>query len=115
MIAMKKHTDEEMLFFSCRQLQQSEQLKPLLSLYTQDTVQKGDSRDYTRLEEMLARYSEQKIPVQNISPHEGQLGKPESGVAAAKGKNQGTGKRNSGGLRAMHNKKFTALQEISVE
>ena len=29
--------------------QQSEQLKMLLSLYIQDTVQKGESRDYTRL------------------------------------------------------------------
>ena len=27
----------------------AEQLKPLLSLYIQDTAQKGESRDYTRL------------------------------------------------------------------
>ena len=42
---MKTQPDDEKME-NCyhRQLQQSEQLKPLLSLYIQDTVQKGESR-----------------------------------------------------------------------
>ena len=48
--AMKTQPDKKMLDnFGYRQLQQAEQLKPLLSLYIEDTIQKGDSRDYTRL------------------------------------------------------------------
>ena len=48
-ITMKKQADDEILDDSFhRQLQQLEQLH-LLSLYIQDTVQKGESRDYTRL------------------------------------------------------------------
>ena len=40
-IAMKKQPDGEILDKSCyRQLQQSEQLRPSLSLYIRDTVQK---------------------------------------------------------------------------
>ena len=49
-----------------RQVQQSEQLTPLLSLYIKDTVQKEESRYYTRLKNMMVRYLEQKI-VGNIS------------------------------------------------
>ena len=47
---MKKLRDGEMLdnlYF--RQIQQSEEPKPLLSLYIQDTAQKGDSPHYSRL------------------------------------------------------------------
>ena len=41
-ITMKKQIDKEILDNLCyRQMQQSEQVKPLLSLYIQDTVQKG--------------------------------------------------------------------------
>ena len=59
-IAMQKQPDDEMLGILCyRQLEQSEQLKPLLSLYIQDTVQKGEFRDYTRLKKMVVRYLEQ--------------------------------------------------------
>ena len=48
-IAMNKEPDEEILDKTCyRQLQQSEQQKPLLSLHIQDTVQKGESRDLHR-------------------------------------------------------------------
>ena len=55
MVAMKKQPGEEILeklFY--REDQQSEQLKPLLSLYIRDTVQKSESRDYTRLKKWLS-------------------------------------------------------------
>ena len=50
-ITTKKQPDDEIQDnFNFRQLQQSTLLKPiLLSLYIQDTVQKDESRDYTRL------------------------------------------------------------------
>ena len=49
-IATKKQPDDDMLGHLCyRQLQLSEQLKPSLSLYIQDTVQKYEPRDYIRL------------------------------------------------------------------
>ena len=54
-IVMKKQPDGEILenlFY--RHFQQSEQRKPLLSLYIQDTVQQGESRDCTRLEKMVS-------------------------------------------------------------
>ena len=47
-IAMKTEPDEEILEkILFRQLQQSEQLKPLLSLCIQDTVQENESRETT--------------------------------------------------------------------
>ena len=61
-IAMKKQSDNESLKnLLYRQLQQSEQLKPLLFLYIHDAVQKGESRDQTRLKNMVVRYLEQEI------------------------------------------------------
>ena len=60
-IARKKQPDDEILdFFFCRPLQQSEQLKPLLSLYIQGTVQNGELRDSTRLIQMVVRYLKKK-------------------------------------------------------
>ena len=54
MIAMKKQPDGQILDnLNYRQLQQSEQLNPLLSLCIQDTVHKGESRDHTRLKDIL--------------------------------------------------------------
>ena len=59
---MKKQSRDEMLeTVYYRQHQQSEQLKHLLSVFIQDTVQKCESRYYTRLEVMVVRYVEQKI------------------------------------------------------
>ena len=49
-IAMKKQFDDE---FYDRLLQQSKQLKQLLSLRVQDIVQKGESRNYTRQKKMV--------------------------------------------------------------
>ena len=52
-VALKKQPYDEILYnLIDHQLQQSVQLKPLLSLlslYIQETVQNGESRDYTRL------------------------------------------------------------------
>ena len=52
-VALKKQPYDEILYnLIDHQLQQSLQLKPLLSLlslYIQETVQNGESRDYTRL------------------------------------------------------------------
>ena len=45
--------DEFMESLYRRQHQQSEKFKPLLSLYIQDAVQKGESRGYTRLKNMV--------------------------------------------------------------
>ena len=46
-IVMKKQSDEEVLeILFYRQLQQPEQLKLPLSVYVQDAVQEGESRDY---------------------------------------------------------------------
>ena len=47
-LAMNKQTDEQILENLCS-FQQSQQLEPLLSLYIQDTVEKNESRDCTRL------------------------------------------------------------------
>ena len=101
-IAMKKQTYEEILeTILFRQLQLSDQQKPLLSLYNQDTVQKGESRDYARLKKMAVRYLEQKDREKHFSSRERQLEnlkKPASGATAAKGKSKGKGKRNCGAL-----------------
>ena len=49
-LVMKKQPDEDSLeHVYHRQLQKSQQLKPLLSLYIQDTVQNGEFRDNTRV------------------------------------------------------------------
>ena len=65
-----------------RELQHSEQLKPLLSLYIEDTVQKGKLRDCTRLKKMAVQYLEQEIREKHFSSRERQLAKPASGTAA---------------------------------
>ena len=87
---MKERPDDEILEnLYYRQLQLSEQLKPLLSLYFQDTFQKGEPRDYTRLKTMVVWYFEQKIREKHVSLGERHPAKPASGAAAAKGKNKG--------------------------
>ena len=49
-ITTKKQPDVEILdMFNYRQLQRSEQPKPSLTLYIQDIVQKGPSRDCARM------------------------------------------------------------------
>ena len=51
-IAMRKHLDEETLenlYF--RKPEQSEQLKHLVALYIQDTVQKAEPRSWSRIHE----------------------------------------------------------------
>ena len=57
-----KQRDEEN-----RQLQQSEQFKPLLSLYIQDTVRMNETRDSTRLKKMAVPYLEQKTREEQFS------------------------------------------------
>ena len=67
-------------------------LRPFLSRYIQDTVQKCE----TRLKIMEVPYVEHKF-VRCISVlMQDNFKKPTSGAAAAKGKNKGKGKRNSG-------------------
>ena len=78
-----------------RQPHQSEQLDQLLS-YIQDTVQEGESRDFTRLKKMVVRYQDQKMREKHFFSRERQLKNPASGAAAAMGKSKGKGKRNSG-------------------
>ena len=84
--------------------------EPLLSLYIQDTVQKGESRDYIRLKQMAVRYLEQTFREKHFSSREGQLEKPASGPAAAKGRTKGGGKNK---WETAHNgrRKVTALEE----
>ena len=85
MIAIKKQPDAEILKnLNYRQLHQSEQLKPLLCLYIEDTVQKVESRDYTRLQQMVVRYLEQKNRGKHFSSRGRQHEKPASGAAAAR-------------------------------
>ena len=75
----------------------SASLKPLLSLYIQDTFQKGASRDNTRLKKKkLVQYLEQTFREKHFSSRERQLEKPASGAAAAKGTSEGKRNRNSG-------------------
>ena len=58
---MKKRPDDEILEnVYYRQFHQIEQLKPLLSLYIQDTVQKRESRDFTKLNKRWFRTSNRK-------------------------------------------------------
>ena len=57
-IVMKEKHDEESLdnlYHS--QFQQSEHLKPLLSLYIQDTAQQDELRDYTDFEKLWSGIS----------------------------------------------------------
>ena len=55
--------------------QQSEQPEQLLSLCIQDTVQKGESRDYTRLKKMVVRYLEHQTREKRFSSCRRQLEK----------------------------------------
>ena len=59
----------------------------LLSLYVQDTVQKGESRDYTRLKKMFVRYLERKAREKHFSL-ERHFVKLASGATAATGKSK---------------------------
>ena len=77
--------------------QQSGQLKPLLSLYIQDTVQKVNHETTPDLKMMVVRYLEQTTREMHVSSREGQPQKPFSGGAAVKGKLKGKGRRISGG------------------
>ena len=66
-IAIEEQPGDEILENFCyRQLQQAEQSKPWLSLYSQDTVQN------TRLQKMVVRYPEKKIREKHISSRERQ-------------------------------------------
>ena len=67
---------------------QSEQLKPLLSLYIKDTVEKGEARDYTRLAKMEVQYLEQTLREKHSSSNERRLENPASGGAAANSKSK---------------------------
>ena len=44
-----------------KQLHHFEELQPLMALYLQDTVQKGESASYARLKHMVRRHGEHKI------------------------------------------------------
>ena len=72
--SMKKQLGDVILEVSSyRQLQQSEQVKPLLSPYIQDAVQKGEPKNYTRLKNMVVRYLEQQTREKHFSYRERQL------------------------------------------
>ena len=97
MIAMKKQPEDcilENMYY--HQLQQSEQLNPLLSLYIQDIVQKGESRDYTRLEKIWWSDTWNSKIVRGASFLKTQLDKTACGGTAAKSTSKGKGKRTSG-------------------
>ena len=67
MIAMKKQRGEETRDKKYyRQQQHPEQIQSLLCLYSQDSVQKGESRDYSRLKRWWCGTSNTKI-VRSIS------------------------------------------------
>ena len=53
-------------------------------------------RDYIRLKQMAVRYLEQTFREKHFSSREGQLEKPASGPAAAKGRTQGLRKKQMG-------------------
>ena len=56
-IAMQKQPDEELLGnLHCRQLDKPDQLKQLVALCMQDTVQTSEPKSYTKLKRMVARY-----------------------------------------------------------
>ena len=103
MIVMKKQPDEEMLFFHAVSFN-SQSSGSHRCLCTLKILFRKVIREITPDLKRCWPDTQNRKFLCRISPHEGQLGKPESGVAAAKGKNQGTGKRNSAGLRAVHNK-----------
>ena len=87
---MKQQPDQEILDTeNSRQLQQSEQLN------MQDTVRKGESRDYTRFTKRVARYLEQK---NRLQPRASPTAKEKATVGIAYNGQQ----------------KVSALKEISV-
>ena len=51
-----------------------------------DGCNHGESRDYTRMKNMVARHLEQKTREKHFSPGERQLEKPPLALAAANGK-----------------------------
>ena len=114
--AMKTQPDKKMLDnFGYRQLQQAEQLKPLLSLYIEDTIQKGDSRDYTRLKKRWWSDAWNRQFVRNVALFVTDnlnspplvLVQPTANLRAKKKQRR---------LRAMNRQqKVSALEEISVE
>ena len=56
--------------------EQSEQLKPLLSLYSYDTVQNGESRDCARLKKVVVWNLEQTTRQKHFSSRETKLESP---------------------------------------
>ena len=94
---MKKQPDEEILDnLHCRQPQHSEHLKPLLSLYIQDIVQKGESRlQQTFLCKFAVQHLEQKNSQEAFLAKDN-LKSPPPALLQAEGNSKGTGTRNSG-------------------
>ena len=67
LLSMTKVPDEDILEICYKkQLQFAEELKPLMALYQQDTVQKGEAASYSRLKEMARWYVVQKIRDSNF-------------------------------------------------
>ena len=92
-ISMKKQPDDEHLqHLYYRQLQQSEQVMPLLSLCIPGTVQKGESQDHTRLKQMVVRCMELNTREKHFFSRERQLEKPAFSATAAKGKSKAKAK-----------------------
>ena len=105
-IAMKRQPDEEILnnvFY--HQLQQSDQLKPLLSLYIQDTVQKVNRETTPDLKRRWSDTWNRKTVRSMSLLVQDNLKKPTSGAAAAKGRSKGRGKRKQWRLRTLDNKR----------
>ena len=64
---MKKITEGEILvFLYTMSLRDSEQLKSMLALCTQDTVHKCEEPNFSRLKDMERRFLDQKIEDRNI-------------------------------------------------
>ena len=114
-IAMKKQTDDEKLEnVYDRQLQQSEHVKPLLSLYIQDTVQKGASRDNTRLQKRVVRYLDQKV-VRSISlPVKDYLKSPPLALLLPRARIRAQ-EREPVEIACSEQQKVNALEEVSVD
>ena len=95
---MKKQPDEEILeTLDCRQIQQSEQLKPLVSLYIQDTAQKRESRDCTRFKNVVVPIFGTGKIVRSISLRvKDNLTSPPLALLQPRSKSNGKRKTNSG-------------------
>ena len=89
-IAMQKQPCEELLdnvYFT--QLEQSDQLKLLVTMYILDMVQKPEPKSYTKLKRMVTRYPEQNIRALHFSTRDRLGDKPSLVVSQSLRKGNG--------------------------